>query len=245
MGVTTEVVSENLKKIFGTQIALKAPFALWCQLGAFLSTKESVLSAMQELDSLMIAKFCDRNFGNQNRRATLHFLVHGNRGHLKVAYQKHFADDRSLRLPANPFSHLLSDVLTETEAGHSFTTEPGESQKQNPDYFGPPPQDPRERVPTYHGFVEPTDFMRQITKRSLWKDLGAQEVHGEFSHRLQWFAVMSRLFQNGATASVVFASIGEYEGTYKSETDERLLYLWDALCDRTNNKDVSFDDKLF
>jgi hypothetical protein len=101
-------------------------------------------------------------------------------------------------------------------------------------------------VATYHGFVQAPDFNKQLVKRSHWKDPGAQLIHGEFTHRIQWYAVARALFTEVGAAATVFESIGAYSGSYKRPAlDDSYLYLWDALCDRTNQVDVSFNDELF
>ena len=102
-------------------------------------------------------------------------------------------------------------------------------------------------MPSYHGFVQAKDFNKQLTKKTHWKDPGAQIIHGEFTHRLQWYAVISGLLNTGDTAANVFEAIGNYSGEFdrKGAEGPPFLYLWDALCDRTNGVDVSFEDKEF
>ncbi|MBV9673325.1 MAG: hypothetical protein JO076_10950, partial [Verrucomicrobia bacterium] len=142
-------------------------------------------------------------------------------------------------------THLLSDILTVQEETFHFTTEPGDTQEKAVIAVDrTTPEETRKRVPTYHGFVQPDTFLNQLRKKSQWKDPGAEPRHGEYTHRLQWFAVTQALWTSGDTASKVFESIGNYVKKFTRGPGSH-LYLWDALCDRTNGVDVSFDNVEF
>jgi hypothetical protein len=243
--VSSEDVGSNLKDIFGSNISKETYFPRWCQLGAFLTRKPEVLRAMEKLDNLMFEKLCKKKGLNPNAVP--------NRKMVTEAYSAYQQGNTYLlcQLAKSDVSHLLSDILTEKEKAFHFKTNVGRSQEEAAisSAVGATRTtlpDTREKVPTYHGFVQPADFRLQLEKKTHWKDPGAQLIHGEYTHRLQWFAVFSELWSTGATASNVFASIGKYPATFASQTSPGAdLYLWDALCDRTNGVDVSFSDREF
>jgi len=243
--VSSEDVGSNLKDIFGSNISKETYFPRWCQLGAFLTRKVEVLRAIEKLDNLMFERLCKKKGLNTNAVP--------NRKMVTEAYSAYHQRKtyRLCQLAKSDVSHLLSDILTEKEMAFHFKTKVGRSQEDVAISSAVAATrttlpDTREKVPTYHGFVRPTDFRLQLEKKTQWIDPGAQPIHGEYTHRLQWFAVISELWSTGATASNVFASIGRYPGTFASTTSPGAdLYLWDALCDRTNGEDVSFDDLQF
>jgi Family of unknown function (DUF5636) len=243
--VTSEQAALNLKEIFDEDISKQDHFAEWCDLGSFLTDKDKVLKAMAELDTHMFEKICAKKSLN-----TKHVP---NRQMVTRAYSYYYYGlTTEIPLPVllkkADVTHLLSDLLTENEEKFHFTTETGESQ-QTTTLATPRTTavDTRKHVPTYHGFVQPENFIKQLKKKAQWKDPGAQPVHGEYTHRLQWYALTSGLWSSGPTASDVFESIGNYSGAYDRGEGAipPKLYLWDALCDRTNGQDVSFNDALF
>jgi hypothetical protein len=63
-------------------------------------------------------------------------------------------------------------------------------------------------------------------------DPGAQRTHGEYAHRLQWFAVTFGLWNTGKIASDVFESIGKYTAKFDRGEKEvpRYLYLWNGFA---------------
>jgi hypothetical protein len=83
-----------------------------------------------------------------------------------------------------------------------------------------------DRLPNYAGFVYGNVFKESLNLKQHWKDVGAGEKHGEYTHRLQWYI----LIQAGAIKTVpanqeatVFASIGPWQ---KGKTN-----LWTFLFD--------------
>jgi hypothetical protein len=250
-----EQVGENLKACFGPAIAAPTNihFADWCRLGSFLSDPTEMFQAMHALDLAMYDRLC------KNRLAT---KVEGVEGRKMVtsAYHDYCFNNKpgqpkpSVAMPnkdtldKSVVSRLLSEVLSTFEAENGFEFETGDYQATGkvdiPDRTTP--VNAKVHVSTYHGFVQAQDFNLQLTKRSHWKDPGAEQRHGEFTHRLQWYAVTSRLFMDAGHAATVFESIGKCKAAFaRPGPNAGFLYLWDALCDRTNQKDVSFTDELF
>ena len=114
-----------------------------------------------------------------------------------MAYRNYYGHTNislAIVLKKSHVTHLLSDVLTENEEKFHFTTETGDSQPKT--ILATPRTtavETRKHVPTYHGFVQPDNFIKQLKKKAQWKDPGAQPVHGEYTHRLQWYALTSGL----------------------------------------------------
>jgi hypothetical protein len=71
-----------------------------------------------------------------------------------------------------------------------------------------------------------------------WKDPGAGDSHGEFTHRLQWY-VLTKAWNNGVTAantaSQVFTAMGFLAAgggnPAKGATGAQTVYLWEMVCD--------------
>jgi hypothetical protein len=248
-------VGVNLKACFGNAIEGEAGFGDWCKVGAFLSDKAKVLPEMGELDNAMYKRFCKRpplvGIDKVNDKA----MVTQAFGHYYAAYKPGLPRPEikgvkvglgTVDFDRTVVGSLLTQTLTRFEDKHQFKFESGDVQAMGTitvaDRATAPK--PAPRAATYHGFVQAADFNKQLVKRSHWKDPGALDIHGEFTHRIQWFAITRTLFPNGSKAAAVFESIGSYLGSYARPAGGS-LYLWDALCDRTNGKDVSFNDDLF
>jgi hypothetical protein len=250
--VSKEDVGTNLKACFGALIADQPYYGDWCLLGSFLSNTEAVLSAMAELDKAMWERLCVKRLKGTVDRVTDREMVtsayHDYCGSYKGGLKKTAVVSGKVTIDKTVVSRLLSEVLTKFEKSKAFEFETGDFQATVSLDDRTTTSNPKRHAPTYHGFVQPTAFNKQLVKRSHWKDPGALLIHGEFTHRIQWYAVASQLFADGDHAARVFASIGAYVGSYARPLPGQgptHLYLWDALCDRTNKKDVSFDDDLF
>lgn len=242
-------VGENLKSCFGEDIKDHDCFGDWCELGSFLSDPTQVLPVMAELDLAMYTRLFDKRlpqvFDRVNDRAMI-TKAYGD-------YYKAHTPGASTQVELKPdiqlnklaAGHLLSEELTAFEGQHGFKFESGDFQATIDLSDRTTPKKLGERVATYHGFVQPKAFNQQLVKRSHWKDPGAQEIHGEFTHRIQWYAITRQLFPKEEKAMKVFEAIGKYPEAWTRPSNRGKLYLWDALCDRTNGVDVSFNDELF
>ncbi|MFX1675678.1 hypothetical protein PWR63_26055 [Paraburkholderia sp. A2WS-5] len=118
------------------------------------------------------------------------------------------------------FSKLLTASLDEFERAHGFVV------------VG-------DRLPNYAGFVYGNVFKESLALKQHWKDVGAGEKHGEYSHRLQWYI----LIRAGAFKTVpvnqeatVFASIAPWQ---KGKTN-----LWTFLLDQLTTDPSIGNDKL-
>lgn len=246
-----EEVGRNLKDCFGAAIASEVRFADWCKIGAFLSDSSRVLPQMAALDEEMYQRLCKKRLRTVEvpdrtmvTRAYNDYYQRYEPGKPKPELKNANIGPRTVDFTHATVSRLLTQVLSKFEAGKGFDFASGDFQAKG---FDPgrtkPPNNTKKHTATYHGFVQAPDFRKQLVKRSHWKDPGAESVHGEFTHRIQWYAICRGLLMGVGEAAQVFESIGAYAGTFKGA--KTTLYLWDALCDRTNQQDVAFDDELF
>lgn len=117
--------------------------------------------------------------------------------------QAYFRDWRARRgapKEASPFAHLLTDELGRLEQTNGFTLLPGG------------------KVKVYYGVLPADVFLRENKETMHWKDL-INPRHGEFTHRIQWYLVMSEI-RSRLGISALFGSINGVAG------------LWDYLFDR-------------
>ncbi|CAB3791582.1 hypothetical protein LMG28688_03332 [Paraburkholderia caffeinitolerans] len=113
------------------------------------------------------------------------------------------------------YSKLLTASLDEFERAHGFMV------------VG-------ERLPNYAGFVFGNVFKESLALKQHWKDVGAGEKHGEYTHRLQWYI----LIRAGAIKTVpvnqeatIFASIAPWQ---KGRTCNLWTFLLDLLVTDTS-----------
>lgn len=116
--------------------------------------------------------------------------------------------------PANSdFSKLLTNALDNFERTHGFVV----------------PQ----KLPIFAGFVYGNVFKDTVKNRMHFKDVGAGEKHGEFTHRIQWYAVVKA----GALVSVNKENAGMVYGAIHRWLNKspggggKLLQLWNYIFD--------------
>ncbi len=98
---------------------------------------------------------------------------------------------------------------------------------------------PTGRTPTITGFASPTLFRIGLLRLGYhWKDPGAGPVHGDITHRLQWFAITSAYQRLGIRVAplYLFQKLAspetwnpEFHAPYSTGSAGRAL--WDFLCD--------------
>jgi uncharacterized protein DUF5636 len=98
---------------------------------------------------------------------------------------------------------------------------------------------PTGRTPTITGFAAPPLFRLALLRLGYhWKDPGAGEVHGDITHRLQWFAITSAFDELGisVTPLYLFQKLAspetwnpEFHAPYSTGSAGRAL--WDFICD--------------
>jgi hypothetical protein len=248
---TEDEVGTNLKACFGDGIAAETHFADWCKVGSFLSDPSQVFPQMQALDTAMYDRLCNNRLATKVDSVADRAMVTKAHNDFYKGYKPGTAKPKiaaaKFDLDKAVMTRLLSEVLTTAEETKGFAFEQGDFQTVAHLQDRTTASNPAKHVATYHGFVQAADFNKQLVKRSHWKDPGAEKTHGEFTHRIQWYAVAGALFTGVGQAATVFESIGRYTGSHKRLliVPDSYLYLWDALCDRTNQQDVSFKDDLF
>ncbi len=193
----------------GNKITLdKDPYFFdYANMGATLSTPASrpaIRTALQGLEEDMLNQIGGIwLWSNKKTSAVEHFK------------QKRTAfDDKTGRLPSNSdFSKLLTRSLDAFEKAHGFVVP--------------------EKLPIFAGFVYGGVFKDTIKNRMHFKDVGAGSKHGEFTHRIQWYA----LVKAGALVSVdkneaglVYGSIHRWLNKSAGE-GLPLLQLWNYLFD--------------
>lgn len=95
-------------------------------------------------------------------------------------------------------------------------------------------------VPTSMGNVGSQDFNRVLLRHGYqFKDVGAGNDHGEYSHRLQWYAIMAacnvtHTLKLANTPLQIFKSLGSVfsRGNVVPANDKvQYVYLWEAIFD--------------
>lgn len=93
-------------------------------------------------------------------------------------------------------------------------------------------------VPTVHGDLAGAAFNSVLLRHAYhFKDVQAGVYHGEYTHRLQWHAIMraveSRQITLHNTPLAIYKSLGYAlaESKEKDALKDRHLYLWEALFD--------------
>lgn len=132
----------------------------------------------------------------------------------KSSAVSHFQKQQEARIAKNSdFSKLLTKALDAFERTHGFVV----------------PQ----KLPVFAGFVYGNVFKDTIKNRMHFKDVGAGEKHGEFTHRIQWYA----LVKAGALVSVDKEEAGLVYGAIHRWLNKApggggpLLQLWNYMFD--------------
>jgi hypothetical protein len=147
------------------------------QIGSLLTNMDRCLAHLQELDKAMVSKLGEQFAATCRPKDFKRYEVDMREGLAKQKaemYQKRELE-RIKELNPPKFNSVLSSILFDQEVNFAFniTEEAG-------------PINP----PTLLGFVNPQDFIDYLFKAARhFKDPGASIVHGEFTHRLQWWIV--------------------------------------------------------
>ncbi len=112
--------------------------------------------------------------------------------------------------------HLLARELTTVEIQNGFNTFHCINE---------------ERVQTYVAFVSAESFRAQLKLGRHWKDPGVPGMHGEYTHRIQWFLLVNALGHDIESPVKLFMQIGAVVDPNESNKPHGL---WDALFDRND-----------
>jgi Family of unknown function (DUF5636) len=93
-------------------------------------------------------------------------------------------------------------------------------------------------VPKIIGNINPTDFMVLLKHGYSFKDVGADSAHGEFTHRLQWCAIIEAKGRLGLQKTPIELYKKMWftgtKGTHNIGSG-RSLYMWMALLDNVSS----------
>lgn len=192
----------------GRQITLNQDpyFSDYANLGAFLSTpanRARIRNALAELESDMVAQIGGTWWWSDPKRKATDHFQKQKQAHVGKQPAPVDAD----------FRKLLTKALDDFERKHGFVVP--------------------EKPPVFAGFVFGNVFKDTIKNRMHFKDVGAGVKHGEFSHRIQWYAAVKA----GALVSVDKEDAGSVYGAIHRWLNKspggagRLLHLWDYLFD--------------
>lgn len=98
-------------------------------------------------------------------------------------------------------------------------------------------------VPTIVGELDPLAFQSVLIKHGYqFKDVAAGPYHGEYTHRLQWHAIMRAMSSGGValhnTPLDIFKSLGYLTAKATHNVPAgRHLYLWEALFDTAETEE--------
>ena len=100
-------------------------------------------------------------------------------------------------------------------------------------------------VPKIIGSIHPTDFMVLLKHGYAFKDVGAESGHGEFTHRLQWYALIKAKDELGLKKSPIELYKRMWFGNTMGNANlgGHKLYMWMALfdCLNSNAETTQFD----
>lgn len=189
-------------------------------IGSFLSDKAAVIQGLRSIEERIIQNALTAWRATEDYRGRA-ALVGGESAN-SIGLNHFFCHLRFQDMKRACFKKVVTRTLTTLEIDHGF--------QLSGSLLDP-------RVQYYLGAMEEDAFRRQIRDgRPPGKDPFVDPGHGEYTHRLQWCALMSPggigWSQQGKVVSV-YRAIGNYaapEGSYYGFQ----WGLWDALCDRDN-----------
>lgn len=193
----------------GRQITLDQDpyFQDYANLGAVLSSpsdRPAIKKALENLEADMANEIGGIwLFSNKERSAISHFN----------AQRSSFAPKKTPLAPNSDFRGLLTKALDKFERSHGFVVPA--------------------KLPIFAGFVFGNVFKDTIKNRMHFKDIGAGANHGEFTHRIQWYAAVKA----GALVTVDKEDAGTVYGAIHRWLNKspgkggRLLQLWNYIFD--------------
>lgn len=193
----------------GGQITLDLDpyFPDYANIGAFLSSAENrpaIKKALENLEADMEGEIGGTwRFFDKKTWATSHFNKQ----------RDSFAPKKTPVSPDSDFRALLTKALDKFERSHGFVVPA--------------------KLPIFAGFVFGNVFKDTIKNRMHFKDIGAGVNHGEFTHRIQWYAAVKA----GALVTVDKEDAGTVYGAIHRWLNKspgkgaRLLQLWNYIFD--------------
>ena len=116
----------------------------------------------------------------------------------------------------DPFSKVLVTVLAEDEKDCAYPEQ--KDAKFHPRYFV--------------GFLKRETFLDTIRSGRHWKDVGASPLHGEYTHRLQWYLIANSGDIPRNQVGALYRFVGGFRDESKDPDSIGQKDLWPRLCDR-------------
>ena len=150
--------------------------------------------------------------GEQLTAATTYFKDFKTRYDKKLQPQN---DDAPVPQTRSPYSKLLTTGLQTVEVQNGFSvTQSG-------------------KAPVYVGRLSDQSFITASQSGQAFKDLVSPQ-HGEFTHRIQWYLVMSGKLSQSANQTTSVLSLTGANGGLVFKLINLVPRLWDYLFDRVN-----------
>ena len=193
----------------------------FARMGSFLTDAAAVADALLPLERAMVQAISNKM---KPRFAILWDLPHEAASAAAADYyQKRgqlFAGNASAQALAAQkqgiYEHILSDLLTADEAGRGYVHHQ-EGTKGLFDYlFGTR----RSRAQTVTRGLTGEEFRAMLTQQRHWKDPTVSARHGEYTHRLHWYAAAHAPGVLTSPAGDVFAAVGAIKRPRRDVVDE-------------------------
>ncbi|MFP6560456.1 LirA/MavJ family T4SS effector [Paraburkholderia sp. B3] len=243
MAKNVEEVALELTEKFSEKFSESTHFKTYCEIGAYLSSLDHCKDALRILEHALLTQALIRipliahkiktELGEEFEHQALFKFFLGIRKKRWLDSNKSEGVENYRKYEKEFFTKLLSSTLTKWESQNGFAIIEGDSADI---LFGNPTR----------------LFNEQLASGRPFKDIGAGPMHGEYSHRIQWYlaGVGLKIDQIGSLYMDIkrWITRDKLEGLDKSTAIKR--YLWECLLDRdgipTNAASVAFgaDDKL-
>ncbi len=201
----------------------------FCQIGALLTDESRCLEHLKALDEEMAKELLNSKItGNPSaiQRIPLEGRDTASPDKPSQESKEKLAKADWEKIRTTKFHKLLHRVLFRFEQTWGF----------NVDEFG---------VPTLTGFIYPTVFNDELIKKARhFKDPGAEVIHGEYTHRLQWFIICREHATGGpyrlnGTPKKRFCNMAEYSTWFdkrpeylkENAPEAAMVTMWDFLVD--------------
>jgi hypothetical protein len=205
------------QKVAGKTITEDPFFDKFLSISKILTDEDKVKTALTELNNQMLAivpPSSKLSFFNSAPKLSAKEQVAEVSKYLKARYPN--PGDQPAIGKNNNFSKLFTKALLENEHAYGFKGD----------------------TVTLGGGLEGEIFIKElIVKCKRWKDVGVPGMHGEYTHRVQWFIVSRYLQIKDLTP--LYQRIGEW--TVRRNGSPSYLALWDALFDRAGGNTNPFE----
>lgn len=208
----------------------------YCKIGAFLSDADKVLAALQPLEAKLrvagaqaaaVADAIKTTNRNDPARLKAHKLLTKVLGDSEIVTgfnnPKLFYPDGTAKLHSEAHA-------AERDADNKVVLDGGLPKAVKADFSkkAPLPTGPG----TAMGNVTGRDFNRILLRHGYqFKDVGAGIDHGEFTHRLHWFAIDNANLGLSNPLNYIYRTLGSLFASGKTNTNGGTVYLWEALFD--------------